>query len=73
MTTAMTIVYVPTWAGVIEGWTRKTSNQLAWRTDPDFSFDDLLQEAWIVFNRCADRWRRAWITGEDKAALVQER
>jgi len=65
--------YVPEWNGMIEGITRAFCAKNHWHTRAVYDMDDLLQEAWLVYNKCADRWHRAWATREDNAELVAGR
>ena len=49
---ATTIKYVPRWPGPIEGHAVNTAKHFYGALHPWHEFDDLLQEAYIVFMRC---------------------
>lgn len=50
--------HLPTrqWKGSIEGWVVNYLSANAWRTQPEHDFDDLLQEAYILFMVCQERY-----------------
>jgi hypothetical protein len=50
--------YSPTWEGPIEGWTVNYLKNQAWRTEPEMDLDDLVQEAFLIFDKCAGAYPR---------------
>jgi DNA-directed RNA polymerase specialized sigma24 family protein len=50
------LVFFPRWEGEIEGWACKYIGKNLWRYRPDLEFDDLYQEAYLVFQRVADKY-----------------
>lgn len=50
------IKFVPHWDGPIEGWTIKFLRKQAWRTMPTYDFDDLYQNAYLIFLRLVDHY-----------------
>lgn len=43
------MIFEPTWAGIIEGWAVGYVSKNVWRTEPEYDFDDLMQECYLVF------------------------
>lgn len=67
-------MYKPNWAGPIQGWTVRYSHQHFWRVADTMQWEDVMQEAYLVFMRCSNRYpvtdtpqhfmalyKRAWI------------
>jgi len=52
MSDRRTFGWRPVWDGSIAGWAVKYAHRHAWKTEPDYGADDLISEAWIVFDRC---------------------
>lgn len=50
------VKFRPVWAGSVEGWTVNYINRHLWKLQPDWAFDDVYQEAYIVFMDCVDRY-----------------
>jgi len=48
--------YKPSFEGPIQGYATNTITKQLWRFQPGYDRDDLLQEAWLVFARCASRY-----------------
>jgi hypothetical protein len=48
----------PTWAGSVRAWTLSYLRRNKWRFDPIHDIDDLLQDAYCVFARVAERYPR---------------
>lgn len=44
-------LWSPTWNSVIIGWTKQFIRRNLWRVDPLHDFDDLMQDAYLVFLR----------------------
>lgn len=51
-------LWCPQWEGTIEKWTRKFISENAWRYDTVHTFDDLLQEFYLVFIKIRNRYPR---------------
>lgn len=67
-------MYIPVFAGPIEGWTVRWSSQHLWRVAEAMEWDDVMQEAYLVFLRCSNKYpvldtpqhfmalyKRAWV------------
>lgn len=67
------IPYVPRWVGPIEGHAVNVSKSFFSQLCAFYEFDDLLQEAYIVFMKCKRAYpkvdNRAWFMGIFKNAL----
>lgn len=50
------IEFVPQWEGPIEGFTVKYCDRHQWRVMPELDFDDLYQEAFMLFLRMVERY-----------------
>lgn len=47
----------PSWKGVLENYSKKTCSHHLWRVEHlGFEFEDLLQEAWIVYRTCREKY-----------------
>ena len=49
--------FVPHWQGPIEGYTVNQAHKHLWRVTATHDFDDLMQEARIVYLRCERKYR----------------
>lgn len=49
-------MYLPEFKGPIEGWTVNMLTKQVWRVSRTHSFEEVMQEAYIVFMRCAARY-----------------
>lgn len=49
-------MYSPEWKGPIEGYTTNFINRQGWRVLRTHDFKDCMQEAYLVFMRCAERY-----------------
>lgn len=52
--------YKPEWEGPVEAWTVKTIKKNLWRVAPFLDFDDLYQNAFIIFMDCCERYSHVW-------------
>ena len=50
------MIFEPTWAGIIEGWAVGYVSKNVWRTEPEYDFDDLMQECYLVFMLVDDHY-----------------
>jgi len=57
------MVYVPVFAGPLEGWTVNYCRQHYWRVKRSLPWEDLMQEAQLVFLRCKAKY---WYVEEPK-------
>lgn len=48
--------FTPIFPGPIEGWTVNYSRRHFWRVERSMEFEDVMQEAYIVFLRCASKY-----------------
>lgn len=48
--------YQPRFEGPIQGWTVNYCRKHAWKTEGSQQWDDLMQEAYLVFLRCVERY-----------------
>lgn len=51
-----TLAFTPQWEGPIEGWVVNFISKSVWRVSPQFDFDDLYQDAYLLFLVCCDRY-----------------
>lgn len=51
-------VYRPVWEGAIEDHARKQARRHEWRVAPQWGYDDLIQEAFLLFCKLSDRYVR---------------
>lgn len=49
---------LPVWEGLIKGWASKFIRTHKWRCDTVHEFDDLLQDAWIIFDKLSRMYPR---------------
>lgn len=52
------IVWSPQWNAEYQGWAAKYIRENKWRVDPVHDFDDLMQNAWMLFNHLAATYPR---------------
>lgn len=52
------LAWVPAWEGKTLAWTKKFITANKWRCDHIHTFDDLLQDYWIIFNKISERYPR---------------
>jgi hypothetical protein len=50
------MAYTPTFTGSIEGWTVNYCKLNFWRVNGSMEWDDLMQEAYLVFLRCVGKY-----------------
>jgi hypothetical protein len=48
--------YTPAWEGPIEGWSLKYAVRHVWRVAPEYSVDDLMAEAFLIFKQAEERY-----------------
>jgi hypothetical protein len=70
------IVWTPVWPGPCRTWAAKFISQNKWRCDGIHGSDDLLQDAYLTFNRIAERYprvvERAHFMAQFKTAMHNE-
>ncbi len=44
------------WEGATEAWVRSTSSKQLWRVDGHMSYDDLIQEGYVVYMTCLQKY-----------------
>jgi DNA-directed RNA polymerase specialized sigma24 family protein len=52
--------WVPSWEGVIEGWSRKFIRLHQWRCDSIHTPDDLIQDAYLIYLKVYERYPRIY-------------
>jgi hypothetical protein len=52
------VVWSPQWRGPIEGYAVRFLKKNQWRFDPLFEFEDLLNDAYLIFAKIAERYPR---------------
>lgn len=67
---------IPPFEGTLEGFTKKYLNSHGWRLQSAFEFDDLMQEAYIVYLKCKRAYEgkidnAAWFMGLYKSSLAR--
>ena len=48
--------YLPTFEGPIQGYAANNIQQNLWKVQPLYEREDMMQEAWLVFIRCAGKY-----------------
>lgn len=71
------IAFVPRWVGPVQGFAINTARRYYPRLSPHHEFEDLLQEAYIVFLRCKRRYQGhvdngAWFMALYRTALQNQ-
>ena len=79
-------MYYPKFQGPIEGWAVKYASSQFWRVQSSMQWEDLMQESYMVFRRCADKYpaldtpqhfmalfKRAWINEINTMAVTDSR
>lgn len=52
------VVWTPAWNSEIQGYTANFFKSNAWRCDRVYQFEDLMQDAFLIFTRCKDTYPR---------------
>jgi hypothetical protein len=55
-TTRVHVKFTPAWKGPVEGWTVNFCTQNAWRFVPEHDFEDLYQEAYLLFMKLVEKY-----------------
>lgn len=50
------VLYVPTWQGAIEAWSRNFASINRWRMPTDMDYEDLVQELWLLFHKVSTKY-----------------
>jgi len=51
------VAIVPQWQGAVEGWAVNFAKRKAWAVSPELDLDDLIQEAYLLFEKIKDKYR----------------
>ena len=52
------VVWEPCWEGTVRQWSAKFIRTNQWRCDKIYEFDDLMQEAYLIFLRISEKYPR---------------